>query len=128
MYSNQTYSFFAIVAELSTVASAEPSNENPIPNGYALSESPVLSLKKNTKTYTKKYSINFWDIEDMELRTLEDILNDPEKYNHCINIDNANSRYKLLNDKNINDLNKELLILQEKIKNKNNRSSMRYSS
>lgn len=99
-----------------------------ISNNFSNLGIKLNSTNIDTKTYTKKYSINFWDIEDMELRTLEDILNDPEKYNHGINIDNANSRYKLLNDKNINDLNKELLILQEKIKNKNNRSSMRYSS
>ena len=88
-----------------------------------------LGIKLNsnnidTKTYTKKYSINFWDIEDMELRTLEDVLSNKDKYNPDINIDKAYIRYDILHNDNINNLNKQLLLLQEKIKS--NRASMRY--
>ena len=77
----------------------------------------------NTKSYTKKFSINFWDIEDMELRTLENLLSNEDDINENIIMERVHKRYNELHYDDINNLSKQLLNIQEKIKQQTDKSN-----
>lgn len=95
-----------------------------------------LGIKLNTnnidtKNYTKKFSINFWDIEDMELRTLENLLSNEENINKDIIMERVHKRYNELHYNDINNLSQQLLDIERKIKvqtNKSNRLSFKMKS
>ena len=70
----------------------------------------------DTKNYTKKYSINFWDIQDLELKTLENILNNENFKNNNIDLNKVDKRFQALNNDDIISLDTQLELLQEKIK------------
>ena len=74
------------------------------------------STNIDTKNYTKKYSINFWDINDMELKTLEHILNNNTIIKNIQILKKAKERYGELNTNDISNLIKKLKIIQEQIR------------
>jgi hypothetical protein len=71
----------------------------------------------NTRNYKKKYNITFWDIEDLELITVEDLINNKNLI-HNINFDfnKIDDRFNILYNKDIKNLDKQLELLQCKIK------------
>ena len=85
------------------------------------------STNIDTKKYTKKYSINFWDINDMELKTLEHILNNNSIINNRSTLKKAKERYGELNTNDISNLIKKLKIIQEQIRVQKLKS-MKFSS
>lgn len=99
-----------------------------ISNKFASIGIKLNSTNIDTKCYTKKYSINFWDVQDMELTTLENILGNSQHYGYNIDIHRAHERYEELSNNHILSLDEQLEILQEKIrikKLKTNRYSKR---
>ena len=99
-----------------------------ISNNFANIGIKLNSTNVDTKSYTKKYSVNFWDIRDMELITLEDILSNYTNCNSKIDIYRVNSRYEELSMNGIVTLDRQLEIITDKIriqKLKSNRLSKR---
>ena len=87
-----------------------------ISNSFASIGIKLNTTNIDTKNYTKKYSINFWDINDMELKTLEHILSNNNLINEDIDLNRVQGRYDELNTNDIANLYKQLEIIQEKIR------------
>jgi hypothetical protein len=76
----------------------------------------------NTKNYIKKYSINFWDVEDLESKTVEDIMNNSRLRNPDMNLNRVKSRFLTLNKKNINVLDREMEELKNRMEKEKGKS------
>ena len=81
----------------------------------------------NTKNYIKKYSINFWDVEDLESKTVEDIMNNSRLRNPDMDLNRVKSRFLTLNKKNINVLDREMEELKNRME-KERVKSMRFNN
>lgn len=71
----------------------------------------------NIKNYTKKYELEFWDNEILELKTLEQLIgNDNLLPGIRFNIiDKANTKYQKLYNKHVSNLENEMSILQDRL-------------
>lgn len=86
-----------------------------ISNKFASLGIKLNNTNSNNKNYIKKYSINFWDIDDMELKTLENIMSNTRLRSDEMDFLQVKKRYLELNKDNIKNLDEQLEALQKQI-------------
>ena len=86
-----------------------------ISNKFASLGIKLNNTNSNNKNYIKKYSINFWDIDDMERKTLENIISNTRLRSDEMDFLQVKKRYLELNKDNIKNLDEQLEALQKKI-------------
>ena len=86
-----------------------------ISNKFASLGIKLNNTNSNNKNYIKKYSINFWDIDDMELKTLENIISNTRLRSDEMDFLQVKKRYLELNKDNIKNLDEQLEALQKQI-------------